>query len=144
VSIKSHVITGAVCLVVGAALCGGIVYTAASRVNAELSGVIRDLKQNRAAVDRELRAVGAGIAIAVRELDSSTVELTSSIDSIGRLRTLAERNRALAGEILGVAEILGKANQSLRDAKGALDALVGSADSHGDLGLDRRQDIPIK
>jgi len=135
--IKSYLIVGAICFIVGAALVGGFVYTATNRTAAKLNGVIRNLEQNRAAVDRELRAIGTGIGIAVRELDRSTGKLADSLDSIGRLRTLAERNKALASEILGIAEALGKANQSLRDTEGALDRIISDTDHSSDMGMDR-------
>lgn len=102
VSIKSHIITGAICFVLGAGVVGGFVYRYSSGRIAEIGG---QLEQARSAnrdianrlVQREVVVNQLAESISERQgvIDSARRELESSKSSIAKIRAILEHLKAL-------------------------------------------------
>lgn len=143
-SIKSHIITGAVCFVLGSLVCAGVAWKASKQAESKFADTISELERNKQSIIGELGTIGNGIDKAVGNIENGTSGIAKSLDSIGTLRTITERNRALAEQIGRIAEILAEADQSLRSTKSAIDSIVNGTDGTGSMGMDRRQDIPVE
>jgi uncharacterized protein HemX len=101
VSIKSHVITGAVCLVVGAALCGGLAYRISTRRIDQLGGQLEQAASaNRDLTNRlnEREVMVNQLAASIRSrqgiIDAAKNELESSKNSIAKIRAILELLKA--------------------------------------------------
>ena len=101
-SIKSHIIVGAICFILGAGMVGGFVYRYSSGRIAEIGGQLehatsanRDIT-NRL-VQREVVVTQLAESIGERQgiIDSARRELESSKSSIAKIRAVLEHLKAL-------------------------------------------------